>query len=288
MTARQVDRCCYEEAAHVDRLDSHVDSTRSIVLEGRLLSRTASLYLKAIRDLQSFPLEQVAPIRWHHAGRGSLAGMQYQAAMSAVPCRLALTWLSLARLECQLAPNGRTHTIHMRLSALSLRHDLLISLAKEACGTPDGPMSIMMYSDAYEHSLLEPRESRSTCNQPCRRRGVCNSKDRRGHIRMAYSMLMLQLTVHFMFSDAKGRRKSSLCTSKQHKAGHILFKCGVLCCSMAAAQQQSTPATATKPAPPHKHPNDRMLEVCRPIALHMVYNAPAASLAAQGGLLAYH
>ena len=156
--------------------------------------------------------------------------MQYQAAVSAVPCTLALTWLSLARLEFQLAPNGRSHTIHMRLSALSLRHDLLISLAKEACGTPDGPMSIMMYSDAYEHSVLEPRESRSTCNQPCRRRGVCNSKDRRGHIRMACSMLMLQLPVHFMFSDAKGRRKISLCTSKQHKAGHIFVKmwCAVL------------------------------------------------------------
>ena len=40
------DRCCYEEAAHVSWLDSHVDSTRSIALEGNLLRWPASLLLK--------------------------------------------------------------------------------------------------------------------------------------------------------------------------------------------------------------------------------------------------
>ena len=73
-----------------------------------------------------------------------------------------------------------------------------MSSAKEACSTVNTPMSVVMSFDVYEHSDLEPRESRSTYNQPCRRRGVCIVKDWKGHITMACSLLMLRLPVLFM------------------------------------------------------------------------------------------
>ena len=93
-------------------------------LRGNVSRWTVALYQKALCDSHTFLLSKLH-LFVGIPRKGLLAGMQYQAAISsAVPCMFALAWLSLARLRSQRNPKGETHTIHMRLSSLKMRHDV--------------------------------------------------------------------------------------------------------------------------------------------------------------------